>query len=164
MKVIFLDIDGVLNCETTTERVDGLFFVEDRKLELLKRIIDSTGAKCVLSSTWRSGWNGNNSFNPMCPEVKALFDKCKEFEIEIIDKTGKEGFNRGEQINAWLTVRDDVEEFIILDDDCDMHPLMDKLVKTTWKHGLTEDIANECIDRLNGGVSNDGNRTNQVNS
>ena len=54
MKVIFLDIDGVLNCGTTTELTKtGDRFVENKFIERLKKIVDETGAKVVLSSDWR---------------------------------------------------------------------------------------------------------------
>ena len=56
MKVIFLDIDGVLNSLDCKEKIEGYLFVEDKKIALLKELIDATGAKIVLSSTWRRGW------------------------------------------------------------------------------------------------------------
>ena len=56
MKVIFLDIDGVLNYSGCKEKIGGIFFVNDERIKILKEIIDKTNAKIVLSSTWRSGW------------------------------------------------------------------------------------------------------------
>jgi hypothetical protein len=52
MKVIFLDIDGVLNVNHR-ERDDYGSAFHDNFVENLKRIIDSTGAKIVVSSSWR---------------------------------------------------------------------------------------------------------------
>ena len=49
MKVIFLDVDGVLNSLSCKEKIDGYLFVEDEKIALLKELIDHTGAKVVLS-------------------------------------------------------------------------------------------------------------------
>ncbi len=63
IKVIFLDVDGVLNSSKTTRRtIDGYTFVGSRQLKNLRQIIDTTGAKVVLSSDWRYGrddpaWN-----------------------------------------------------------------------------------------------------------
>lgn len=56
MKLIFLDIDGVLNYEGY-ERLtrSGTRFVDPILIKRLKKIIDCTGAKVVLSSTWRRG-------------------------------------------------------------------------------------------------------------
>ena len=56
MKVIFLDIDGVLNHAGCTEKIDGCYFVEEPLIMNLVNLMDATGAKVVLSSTWRLGW------------------------------------------------------------------------------------------------------------
>ena len=48
MKVLFLDVDGVLNrCGKSAQ---GL---EEDKVALLKQIVAATGCRIVLSSTWR---------------------------------------------------------------------------------------------------------------
>ncbi len=52
MKIIFLDIDGVLNSRTYdrkrnwNEQTD----IDESRLPLVKEIVDSTGAEIVLSS------------------------------------------------------------------------------------------------------------------
>ena len=56
MKIICLDIDGVVNGLDTKERINGIIGVEQSKIELIKQIVDATGAKIVLSSTWRIDW------------------------------------------------------------------------------------------------------------
>lgn len=48
-KVLFLDVDGVLN----NYRTGGIFTVTKSKLRLLQQIVDRTGCKIILSSTWR---------------------------------------------------------------------------------------------------------------
>ena len=67
MKIIFLDIDGVLNCESAYRNGECQYqewIWEDgrkdhyqrfcvRSKELLNKLIDETGAKIVISSTWR---------------------------------------------------------------------------------------------------------------
>ena len=59
MKVIFLDIDGVLNSDEYFDRIKNLEItgieeqIDIKKVELLKKAIDETGAKVVLSSSWR---------------------------------------------------------------------------------------------------------------
>jgi hypothetical protein len=46
-------------------------------------------------------------------------------------------YHRGEEIQAWLTENPDVTQFVILDDDSDMAHLIDHLVQTDHKVGLT---------------------------
>jgi len=48
VKIIFLDVDGVLNC--TSSKPGGL---EKRCVDLLDQLIAKSGAYVVLSSTWR---------------------------------------------------------------------------------------------------------------
>jgi len=52
MKVIFLDIDGVL-AVCHKDRDDYGSFFHEEYVENLKSIIDQTGAKIVISSSWR---------------------------------------------------------------------------------------------------------------
>lgn len=54
IKVIFLDVDGVLNSDRTVRKTQGGYtFVDNRQMKNLKHIINMTGAKVVLSSDWR---------------------------------------------------------------------------------------------------------------
>jgi HAD domain in Swiss Army Knife RNA repair proteins len=53
MKVIFLDIDGVLNCEKTPNPRKFPYVVDRKLLTRLKTLLERTGAKVVLSSSWR---------------------------------------------------------------------------------------------------------------
>ena len=51
MKVIFLDVDGVLNSQQLFEKCedDQLISVDEDNIKNLKTIVDATGAKIVLS-------------------------------------------------------------------------------------------------------------------
>jgi hypothetical protein len=53
MKVIFLDIDGVLNNSRTVERWRGLIGIDASLARRFAELQHSTGAKVVLSLTWR---------------------------------------------------------------------------------------------------------------
>ena len=58
MKIIFVDVDGVLNTTKSTRRLaccNEFTFVDTRKVLRLRDIVERTGAKLVLSSTWRFG-------------------------------------------------------------------------------------------------------------
>ena len=57
MKVIFLDFDGVLNSDTYYEEHNwSAPFIDESRLVLLKRIVDATDAKIVLSTSWKMYW------------------------------------------------------------------------------------------------------------
>ena len=104
MKVIFLDIDGVLNSMSCKATIEGFDFVEDEKVALLKEIIDLTGAKVVLSSTWRYGWYAMEHIeHPDDGDLrdirmfKSLRDKHLDFDIKLLGYTEDFG-RRGAEI------------------------------------------------------------------
>jgi len=155
LKVIFLDIDGVLVNRKSLADMGGMRAKADpRCVEALNAITDATGAKIVVSSTWRC-------YPP--PDFETPTDymraKMREWGVrgEVIGCTpdlAKEslacrgiyvGAERGDEIQAWLdrnaTVGDEVESFVILDDDSDMKHLTDRLIKATMQHGLLLDDA-----------------------
>ena len=119
MKIIFLDIDGVLNSReydrkrNWNEQTD----IDETRLPLVKEIIDKTGAKIVLISTWRSHWNRDVN---LCDEdgmyINRLFSK---YGLAIYDKTPDLGLlsKRKDEVKAWLAeYKSDIEGFVILDD------------------------------------------------
>ena len=54
MKVIFLDIDGVLNCDATPNPRNFPYVVDNTLLDRFQQLVIKTRATVVLSSTWRS--------------------------------------------------------------------------------------------------------------
>ena len=56
MKVVFLDIDGVLNEEKSRSHCCGYKGIDDKKVENLAKIIKTTNAAIVLISTWKDDW------------------------------------------------------------------------------------------------------------
>ncbi|MGL5436849.1 MAG: HAD domain-containing protein [Lachnospiraceae bacterium] len=155
MKIIFLDVDGVLNyidCENSTE---DLYFVEDRCMQLLKQLIERTGAKIVLSSTWRLGWfdieKGIKSY-----EADDFSMLCQEFDkygLTFMSKTPiitrSYGF-RGNEIKEWLVNwrGEVIESFVILDDGSDMNPFAHKLVQTSMIKGLEQKHIDQAVQIL----------------
>lgn len=143
MKLIFLDIDGVLNhigCKTRTK--NGYYFVEDEKVALLQGLIEETGAEVVLSSSWRRGYYDLQSGkdNSDTQDYQQLVEKLREYGIEIVGHTPISSANyRGNEIAEWLEeYGDEVESFLILDDDNDMKPFGQFFVQTSFLKGLTE--------------------------
>ena len=115
MKVIFLDIDGVLNSHRTCLAFGGYPHEFSEKhmarfdmvaLTLIRRIARAAGAVFVLSSAWRIGREAS--------EVAAGLD------LPIIDKTPSLSGARGLEIQYWLDQHPEVECYAIIDDDSDM--------------------------------------------
>lgn len=159
MKVIFLDIDGVLNNDHTKERFEGYVFVSDDKILLLKEIIDKTNAKIVLSSTWRRGWECKERIaEPTSSDLQdirlfdALVNKLKEYNIMLLSYTEDFG-HRGDEITLWLKnwTGEPVKSYVILDDidGAEIRPHTHYLVQTGFWNGLTPKHVQKAIKLLN---------------
>lgn len=154
MKIIFLDIDGVLNYENCTARCGMYYGIEDDKVTLLKQVVDATGAKIVLSSTWRLGMN--NGGHRLAEHAVYMNEKFSAQGLEIYDVTEelhRGGDFRGEEINEWLSRHPDVTEWVVLDDewfwDFNQYDIRQHLVHTSQYLGLTDEDVKEAIDILN---------------
>lgn len=176
MKVIFLDIDGVLNSTKSIRRNNKKYILfnammnslkrryndnPDRKaIRYLNKIICETGAEVVLSSTWRL----DASYHMI-----GRFLNCFGFAGNMIDSTphirSQLNITRGMEISIWLNEYQEkvgkpiplrhkkfyepITNFVILDDDSDMgESLMPFLVKTDNKIGLSYEDACKAIDIL----------------
>ena len=162
MKFIFLDIDGVLNCTTTTERHKGMIGIEDEKLQLLKEIVSATGAKIILTSTWKTDWFPDVPEEDLPSDGKYLNKKFAKYGLHIMAKTEDECWGkRGEGILRFMgNLARPVTSYVILDDErFDYIELgMDKnLVKTQFvpmyegqECGLHKYHVEKAINILNG--------------
>ena len=67
-KIIFLDIDGVLNSVEYRKRIQctGRVEMDPQLLSLLADLVNKTGAKLVISSTWRIGGIDKDSALQTC--------------------------------------------------------------------------------------------------
>ncbi len=154
MKIVFLDIDGVLNCEGSRSRCVGYRGIDDKKVKTLAKIVKATGAEIVLISTWKDDWRKTDKARQGIL-ANYLDKKMKKQGLVVLDKTrdciGERYLSRGEGILDYLT-SNKVETYVILDDyqfDYDSCGLTDNYVKTdNYNGGLTEDLANKAIEIL----------------
>jgi hypothetical protein len=152
VKVLFLDVDGVLNSleHRGTEGRGGCFGMAQIHVDELLRIIRSTGCSIVVSSAWRqSTLKKTLSVNSDFGKTLRLREGGKEILQVIIGVTSDEGYVRGKQIAQWLSDNRQVERFAIVDDDSDMAHLSKFLFQTRFETGLTPDIADQIIGHLN---------------
>jgi hypothetical protein len=120
MKVLFLDIDGVLNSQRSCIAFGGYPHevtgyhrerFDEVALRLIRGIVKAAGASIVLSSSWRK----NEDWQDIGPAL----------ELPIIDRTPSgwaPGQVRGHEIAEWLEAHPEVECYAIVDDDSDMLP------------------------------------------
>lgn len=176
MKVLFLDIDGVLNSQnwfgymqyciknnmynrvmnfvdTPDEYIEyKLTMLDDRAIANLNRIVEETGCKVVLSSSWRCLWNPSENDRT----IEAL--KLKGFKYDFYGMTPRIpqkdfGQERGIEIQTWMDKeleKNEIESFVILDDDNDMLPeQMDKFILVNNQYGLSDIDVFKAIEILN---------------
>lgn len=135
MKVLFLDIDGVLNNQWTTERFRGYIGIDPKLAEKVQRIVKETGCSIVLSSTWRLD--------------KEFRDEVRRVVGDFIDTTPDfYGKPRGEEISDWVSKHSDISRYAILDDWADFDEKL-PLFRTDPRVGLTDKIMNKVIAYLN---------------
>ena len=158
-KIIFLDIDGVLNSQNTfgdnheyskffvkymngsidDEMVYTMLDIDLDKVFMLRDICNLTGDKVVVSSSWR--------------RLKKYFlfeEKLTSLGIPIVGVTPYINSNRGDEIRKYLE-ENEVDDFVILDDDIfkDFNELENYLVKTSfYEDGLTDEISREVVRML----------------
>lgn len=171
MKVLFLDLDGVLNSldflrnrqgrfhsGTFVERV--CFSIDPLSIPHLNAIIDETGCQLVLSSTWRNGDRWTDVIEGLRRRgVRGHFlgrtPAVTEQDFSVFERyTGRrpqmmEPYPRGYEIQQWLDKHRSVTSFVIVDDDDDMAHLSDRLVRTDPVVGLQSEDAKRAIELLN---------------
>lgn len=153
MRVLFLDIDGVLNSaeywgrrtreqRRYDERSGVMGGLDPRAVTRLNGLLKRTGAKICVSSTVRLSY----------PEPEALYAQLRYYGVEaefvgvtprllrdLKDRDGNHvGYSqvRGHEIDAWLREHPEVARFAIVDDGSDMDPHMARLVQTSFEDGL----------------------------
>jgi len=136
MKIIFLDIDGVLNCKETPNPRGFPYIVDTGLLAHLQELLSRTGAKVVLSSTWRTDPVG----------ILA----AKHYGIPFIDLCpDMPHASRCEEMLAWLSAHQDVTRYVVIDDESDCLDDL-PLFQPSNKTGLTMEIVEGAERYLKG--------------
>lgn len=138
MRVIFLDVDGVLNTSSTKERIPGLPYtgIDPRRVENLKALVDQSNLAdetvIVLSSSWRAGVD---RYGNQIPGHYTYLREClAEQGLSIYDETPfiGDGQHRGAEIRSWLKAHWSlgITGMAILDDEC--FDFKEKKVSRFW--------------------------------
>jgi hypothetical protein len=136
MKVIFLDIDGVLNCRNTPNPRKFPYVIDKGLLARFMQLLQTTGALVVLTSTWR--------YDP------AGIFSAKHYGIPFIDVTPDMPHEpRCKEILEWLRQHPEVTRYVVIDDEDDELDEL-PLFQPSSRTGLTEKIVDGASDYLNG--------------
>lgn len=155
--LLFLDVDGVLNNRESMQREPHLNHFEGEVylgqfdpecIERCNRIIREGKCDVVLSSTWR--------LNKRFDVTVRYFENHGLNVSTFVGRTDRgwlmesEGrwTRRGDEIDWWLRERRDTRPIVILDDDLDMKPHMDRLVLTDSALGLQDEEVDEALKLL----------------
>lgn len=137
-KILFLDIDGVLN--NAASMSEGVHIIPEKCL-MIRDICWRTGAKVVVSSTWRVG----RSLDELQQIFRLMGMGGLIVDVTPWHKTGP----RGDEIDHWLKDNTKTKQYAIVDDDGDMlEEQMPYFVKTESIVGLTTFERDKLIDIL----------------
>ena len=151
MKVIFLDIDGVLNGNLYVSNNVGVL-IDETRLKLIKNVIDATNAEIVLSSSWKGHWEKDEiECDETGREINAIF---AEKGLSIYDKTPVYTRDRKREIIEWLNAHPNVTNFVVIDDSpFEEDVLKDHFVLTSrLRYGIDEVDAKKAVSILNAGL------------
>ena len=164
MKILFLDIDGVLNAHEPYDSVIGGNRIYHDKAMRLNRVLLTTDAKLVLSSAWRyqiiNGWSDLNGFAWLLRSHGIIGDRLISHTAAdtMHDGTwdGVAGtwpiYNeRGKQITDWLECHPESRDcrYVVLDDlDLGISEAGHPFVQTDGKIGLTDQDTERLIGLL----------------
>ena len=140
MKIIFLDSDGVIT-------IPPKWNLNANKIKLIKKLVDETNAKIVVSSSWRHSniedtIKSITGYTKKCPKTKMLYwlvDNLYDVTPQISAKKFQDS-GRGGEIQTWLDNHSkEVENYVIIDDDGDMLDYqLFHFVQTDYQTGFTE--------------------------
>jgi hypothetical protein len=136
MKVLFLDIDGVLNCSKTPNPRKLPYVIDKKLLARLERLLERTGAKVVLSSSWRL-----DPVGLLAAKYWGIpyWDVCPDLPKRT----------RRDEVLTWLARHPKVIRYAIIDDEddeLDELPLFQPSAAT----GITGDIVRAVEKYLTG--------------
>jgi hypothetical protein len=140
-KIIFADIDGVLNCKRTPNPRKLPYVADPALVARFKALVDQSGADVVLSSTWR--------YDPA-----GLFS-AKYWDIPFVDVLPDlPDQPRRNEILAWLKRHPEVTRFIVIDDEDDALDGL-PLFQPSSATGLTAKIVEGAVAYLSGATDQD---------
>ena len=122
---IFLDIDGVMvpakGWQSPELLNDGFPAFSNKATRVLQSLI-TQDATIMLTTSHKSNYT--------LDEWKAIFNK-RGINVEIIESLGNnvDNLSRKDEIIKWFNIHNNINEFVIIDDDKSLNSLPDNLKK-----------------------------------
>jgi len=158
-KIIFLDIDGVLNCSEGLSKMykskgaslKSKSICPDNILNFQTLLDREPDAKIVISSTWRIGFkHGIHNQNISGETWSSLLGEQIADRIIGMTHRSKRSKERGVEIDEWVKENDECCSFVIIDDDSDMlDSQLPNFIHTSWARGFEKTHIDRCIAILN---------------
>lgn len=140
-KVVFLDFDGVLNCDVSICQLGTRYKFWPASIKALNQLLVDSGARVVISSTWREHWT--------LSENAASLQQAGLLPGRVVGKTSVSGRERGIEIDSWLrSVPYSVQSFVILDDKDDLAMHRQRLVRVDSTTGLSMKETQQALEIL----------------
>ena len=110
-KIVFLDVDGVLNTRTTVKWTPSdCTGIDDARVKILANAIEKCGGgEIILSSDWK---NLDKDYD----DYKYLISKLAQCNLKVSGHTTDRALERGKGIKEYLELHPEIEEYVILDD------------------------------------------------
>lgn len=152
-RVIFLDIDGVLNSSFWNaghqKEISAGMLIDLEKIRLLGKLVRNTKAEIILHSGWKFWFDPD--LKPLCKEAAYLQRQMQreglmiagttpDHSTEEIRISKKFSLVKAGEILAWLDEHKEVDRWIVLD-DLDLHDPRIEIhqLRTDPDTGLTEE-------------------------
>jgi hypothetical protein len=156
MKILFLDVDGVLNSHAYSlernladpdherlptgslkDAAGWVAMIDKKAVTRLNTILAETNAKIVISSSWR------NAHPPM--RMQKILNLAGMVG-EVIDQTPVMAGPRSWEIASWLGAHPKTSRFVILDDGSTAGEGLEKwFIHTDLAHGLQDEHVARAI-------------------
>ncbi|OGU63211.1 MAG: hypothetical protein A2W30_08070 [Ignavibacteria bacterium RBG_16_36_9] len=146
VKILFLDIDGVLNSKLYYKYIykpeNGWSRFDPYCVVLIKRLIEEFSLRIVITSTWRNGIV--DRLMRELEENDLVYHLHKDWHTPIIRPA-----NRGIEIKLWLDDHPEATEFLIIDDNENLLEYqMNRFVKTNNYAGMAQEHYNQARNIL----------------
>jgi len=140
-RIVFLDFDGVLNSDQSTEELGTRYRFSRSSVSALNSVLQQSDILIVVTSSWREHWS--------LRENAEFLERDGVVPGRVVGKTPVLERERGLEIDAWLqSAPYSITSFVILDDRDDVAMHCPRLVQVNPAIGLSAEQAQLATELL----------------